>query len=294
MSSETSRPVVIGIDESENSLHAVTAAAHQAELQGLPLRIVNAFLEPGYGLLSVSGEPQARVRLESLLGAAVAAARTAAPGVAVTTEVVDGTDVAVLLAETERAGLLVVGHRGLGTVTGVLTGAVGLHLLARAQCPMLIVRGPGNPAGPVMVGLEVGSPATGDVLDFAFRQARLAARPLVVVHAGHLPGYSFAGESSTYGAVLVQAAEGEAVLGEVEAVRGRYPDVKATTDMRYGSPAATMVGAVAEASFLVLGSPGVSGFRGLALRSVAMAATQHAPCPVFIVPSHRAARVPVH
>jgi nucleotide-binding universal stress UspA family protein len=47
---------------------------------------------------------------------------------------------AVLVAESERADLLVVGHRGHGGVTGVVLGSVALHCVSHAHCPVTVVR----------------------------------------------------------------------------------------------------------------------------------------------------------
>lgn len=285
MNSTATAAVVAGIDESADSRHAVMAAARQADLRGLPLRIVYASLSPGYSPPAEFGDPRARSRVESVLAEAVAAAELSAPGIAVTSEVVEGTDAAVLLAESEHAALVVIGHRGLGTMASVLTRAVGLQLAARTKCPLLIVRGRGNPAGPVIVGMEIPSPTNNDVLDFAFRQARLAGRPLVVAYAGYIPDYAFAGASQDYdGATLVKVKEGDGVLGDVERVSARYPDVSISTDVRFGPAAERLIEAAADASAFVIGSPGAGGFRGLAHGSVAATATQHASCPVFVVP----------
>jgi nucleotide-binding universal stress UspA family protein len=43
---------------------------------------------------------------------------------------------------------VVVGSRGLGTVTGLLLGSVGLHLLHHADCPVMIARGSDQRRGP--------------------------------------------------------------------------------------------------------------------------------------------------
>lgn len=288
MNSTTAR-VVAGIDDSADSRRAVSVAARQAELRGLPLRIVHASLSPGYSPPAEFGDPRARSRVDAVLAEAVAAAQLSAPGIEVTAEVVDGTDAAVLLAESEHAVLLVIGHRGLGAVTAVLTRAVGLQLAARTKCPLLIVRGPGNPAGPVIVGVEIPSSTSGDVLDFAFRQARLGGRPLVVAHAGYIPDQVFAGAPRDRdGSALVTGPYGDRVQGEVEGVHARYPEVNISIDVRFGAAAEQLIEAAADASFFVVGSPGAGGFRGLAHGSVAMAAAQHASCPVFVVPPVRA------
>jgi nucleotide-binding universal stress UspA family protein len=46
----------------------------------------------------------------------------------------------VLVDAAEGADLLVVGHRGRGSVTSVLLGSVGLYCVLHARCPITVFR----------------------------------------------------------------------------------------------------------------------------------------------------------
>jgi nucleotide-binding universal stress UspA family protein len=46
----------------------------------------------------------------------------------------------VLIERSEEADLLVVGSRGHGGFVGMLLGSVTQHLVAHANCPVVIVR----------------------------------------------------------------------------------------------------------------------------------------------------------
>jgi nucleotide-binding universal stress UspA family protein len=267
----TLRPVVVGIDGSPHSLVAVAAAAREARSRGLPLRIVHAFTWPGSTLLGEWADPRARARVERVLDGATAVARGEVVDLSVTAAVLQGADASVLLTEAERADLLVIGHRGLGTLTGLLTGAVGIQLAGRTACPLLVVRTAGDPAGPVVVGVETPAQSS-SLVEVAFREASRTGRPLVAVHAWHLPA----------------EATAETLRGAVDRVGGRFPEVRATTTVRYGRAESEHIVVSAGASVLVVGSQGARGLRGLLLGSVAMTATQQAPCPVMIVPTRRA------
>jgi nucleotide-binding universal stress UspA family protein len=47
----------------------------------------------------------------------------------------------VLIDESRTADLIVVGYRGHGGFTGMLTGSVTLHVVNHAVCPVVVVRG---------------------------------------------------------------------------------------------------------------------------------------------------------
>ena len=70
----------------------------------------------------------------------VAAHGDAARGVPIKVEIRAGRPGEVLVDAAEGAALLVVGHRGLGSVASVLLGSVGLHCVLHATCPVTVVR----------------------------------------------------------------------------------------------------------------------------------------------------------
>lgn len=278
------RCVVVGVDGSPESLLAVAAAARQAVAFEAPLRIVHALPRTGRGPTDVD-EAHARSRVTAVLSQATGCAFREVPGLDIRAEIVEGTVAAVLQAEASRAVLLVIGHRGLSTFAGLLSGAAGVHLAGHTDCPLLVVRGGGEPAGPVIVGLDVHGSATDALLDAAFRQARATGRPLIVAHAWRIPGYSFVGENAYYGAEFAEQFDGQDLLDEISRVRGRYLDVGVSTEMHYGPTAGGLFEAALGASLLVIGSRGSEGLRGLLhLGSMPMKAAQHSPCPVLVVP----------
>ena len=62
------------------------------------------------------------------------------PGVAVDTVVVMDGAARELVSRSDAAGLVVVGSRGRGTVTGPLLGSVSQAVLHHAACPVAVVR----------------------------------------------------------------------------------------------------------------------------------------------------------
>ena len=135
--------VVVGVDGSAPSMHAVRWAAPEALRQGAVLRILGAWLPPTPMVPVLSG--QAHPYAESALGhvrQAAALADEVAPGVEFETEVVELPPAQALLASARRAGLLVVGRRGQGGLRGLLLGSVSRQCAEHAACPVVVVPGP--------------------------------------------------------------------------------------------------------------------------------------------------------
>jgi nucleotide-binding universal stress UspA family protein len=94
-----------------------------------------------------------------------------------------GFPVPLLVAASSRAGLVVLGDRGLGGFTALLVGSVAIGLAARAECPVVVVRGERpSDAGPVVVGID-GSQISEAALAFAFEAAVTRKVPLIAVHS---------------------------------------------------------------------------------------------------------------
>ena len=55
--------------------------------------------------------------------------------------IVYGHPAVVLVDASRTADLLVVGNRGHGAFTGMLTGSVSMHCVNNANCPVVVVRG---------------------------------------------------------------------------------------------------------------------------------------------------------
>ena len=112
------RSVAVGIDGSPASLQAARWAAGEAVRRGGPLRLVAAAMSPMLQPMGVEQVAPARTR-DALAGAAAealadaaAVAAEVAPGLEIVRELRGGSAPLVLMAESEWAGVLVVGTRG--------------------------------------------------------------------------------------------------------------------------------------------------------------------------------------
>jgi nucleotide-binding universal stress UspA family protein len=144
-------PVVVGVDEGDESDVALTAAFEEAALRAARLVVLHAYVPAvrtwGLDLPPEVEDEHARQTVESdQLAAIVAPWREKFPAVQVEAVAVEGQAAARLVDASATAQLVVVGSRGRGGFAGLLLGSVGLHLLHHAGCPVLIARG--SVAGP--------------------------------------------------------------------------------------------------------------------------------------------------
>ncbi|SMC65263.1 universal stress protein [Kibdelosporangium aridum] len=275
-------PIVVGIDGSSSAIEAARWAAQEAALRGTSVRLISAFGWSGakhVGDLGLGGQYR-EAMLESTREAVSAAASAAGGGVEISEHVVDGFPVPILVSESRRAGLIVIGDRGLGGFTSLLVGSVAIGLAARAECPVVVVRGQRS-AGPVVVGID-GSPVSEAALEFAFEAADARAVPLIAVHAWS----DRALETAAAFMVDWDAVEAEEHRLLAERLAGwgeKYPDVVVRRVVVRDRPAHTLIEHATGAQLVVVGSHGRGSAAGLVLGSVSHAVLHHSPCPVAVV-----------
>ncbi len=281
------RPVVVGVDGSDSSMHALDRAAEEARLRGLPLRIVYASLWERYG----EGAAEEKEAEERVLADAVERAARWVPGAEVTAHPAPEDPAAALTAESHTAALLVVGHRGRGELASLLLGSVSLTVAGRAHCPVIVVRGKGRPGPPpgrggrivVGVGEDSGSAAT---VAFAYEEAVLRRAEVEAVHAWRCASSGLPEESGPYSRrreehVRRAADTLEAALAPAAC---EYPGVPVTPRPAEGNPRDVLLAASAAADLLVIGAERRQHTLGLQLGPVNHAVLHHARCPVAVVP----------
>lgn len=137
--------VVVGLDGSPSSGHALEQAAREAQLLGAEVVAVAAYSAVSYwsDAYAVVLPPP-----EEMAGAVRAAAErqvadaTLPDGVAVRVECLEGPAGDVLVQAAADAALLVVGGHGQGAVRGLLMGSVALHCVLAGRCPVMVVPEP--------------------------------------------------------------------------------------------------------------------------------------------------------
>lgn len=134
--------VVVGSDGSAQARAAMLYAAEEARLLGVPLTVLCA-LPPVSGALAWM--PTA-VDFEMMyddvaraLNGGVAWLESWFPDLEISSELADGAPVQVLVEQTRRNGLVVLGTRGRGGFAGMLLGSTSQGVLHNAAGPVLIV-----------------------------------------------------------------------------------------------------------------------------------------------------------
>lgn len=293
MTENAGDPVVVGVDGSASSRDAVRLAARAAAERRRPLRVVHAFIWP---LLHAPVGPSPfgpesgglRHQAEQLLAEAVAEAEKAAPEVTVEGAVVDGAAASVLLHETRRAALMVLGNRGLGGFGSLVIGSTAVQVAAHASCPVLVARGEPHPDGPVVVGVD-GSELSGLAIGFAMEEAARRGAELVAVHAFLHPVSLQPGDivPLVYDEDELQTDEARLLAESLAGWCERSPDVPVRRRVVRGSANRVLVEESKTAQLVVIGARGRGGFAGLLLGSVSHSVLHHAHCPVAIVRHHR-------
>lgn len=291
--------VLVGIDGSAASLHALDWAAAEARTHGLALQLVCSYAVPAFTAASLDGGYAALDDTAIQSGAkavlAEAQGRAQEQGVSSTASVVTGDAAAVLVEMSRSARMAVVGTRGRGGFADRLLGTVSSALPAHSYCPTVVVpsRTDGADAGEsarvepvrrIVVGVD-GSPASDVALRHAIREAKAWGAELTAV-AG-VP----VGSGSGLLAWLPAAVDHEAVLRDIaegldvviDRAVAENPGVEVRRHVLDGTGAELLTEFSTATDLIVVGSRGRGGFAGLLLGSTSQAVLHHSACPVMVV-----------
>lgn len=285
--------VVVGIDGSESADAALHWALAEASRIAAPLHLLSA-REVFAAATSLDGTlawPQAAIAdagddTDRVLSVAKERARTVNPDVTLTSAGPWGGAARLLVEASDRARLIVVGHRGRGRLTSAVLGTVSLQTAAHARCPVVVLR-PGqahsHQAPRVIVGVD-GSRDSVRAARFAFESAAPDGG-VTVLHAWWLEVIDgvvvTTPESEEWARVMERkTAQTEKALA---GLREEFPDVAVTVSIERASATQALLSAAQDADLLVVGSRGRGGFAGLLLGSVSQHMLVDSPCPVAVV-----------
>ena len=304
----STRPIVVGTDGSEESLHAVDWATYEAARRAVPLRIVTVAAGPARPRFRrrPSAEPAdddvLRSAYADTLHVTAGHAAGIAPSLAVETELLSGAPGRMLIEDASVASMLVVAACGMGGYGETSAGPVSRYVAVHAACPVVVFRDQGPAVhGEVVVGVHDPDEADG-VLQFAFEEAALRGARLLAVQAWHwIPpaGRPSHGPHEAWGprraaAVLTaprhlpstraQSAQAAARLAEVlHAWQQKYPRVPASPKVIHGHPGRTLAAFSGTADLTVIGRQGEHF--GLHQSPILQALLNHAQGSVAVVPA---------
>jgi nucleotide-binding universal stress UspA family protein len=138
-------PVVVGVDDSDQSQLAVRFAFAEAARRDVAVVAVRAWHPPtpdpySVGFLRSEEIAEFEMAESRFLRDRIEAAAKAHPEVRVQTRLVVGPARTALTEAAHDAQMIVVGSRGHGGFSGLLLGSVGLHLVHYSPCPVVVVR----------------------------------------------------------------------------------------------------------------------------------------------------------
>lgn len=139
--------IVVGVDGSAPSILALRWAGALAPLLKARIRAVTCWqFHIAVGtFIPVIWDPEEEAR--RVCAAAVDTAFDGAPPAGLEMVAAQGQAAKVLVEESRKAQLVVVGSRGHGGFEGLLLGAVSATVAEHAKCPVLVAHGTDLPAG---------------------------------------------------------------------------------------------------------------------------------------------------
>ena len=240
-------PVVLAADGTPSSEGALRFAVQESGVRGTGLVIVHVNpmdvpAPPLRPIPAVGPIPAVRPAVPSALSMharrvlerTAREARELAPGLSVSTVLVDGRRVRAIVDAAADAQLVVVGRETRHGLERVLTGATTAGVASHARCPVVVVPGdwqPGRNAGEggtVVVGIRRVADAA-DLMATAYAWASSRGASITVVHAWEMAdAYLDRIEARTHADEW--QALGEQLLGEALGDwRDRHPDVSVET-----------------------------------------------------------------
>ncbi|MFC8510941.1 universal stress protein [Streptomyces sp. NPDC057411] len=279
--------VVVGVDGSPSARTAALWAAAEADRRGRSLRLVHAADTDRRAYWTDAETVQAvREAGRDLLNGTEAAARDLFPELAVTKELSRQEPVAGLRAAAGRGGTIVVGSRGLGGFSALMLGSVGLGVAARADVPVIVVRGDDEWLETGSVTAAVHGPEDLDWLMVAAAEADARKAALRLVSVWNL--FTHVGSVATMLDDLDEIAHQRVhdVKKLSDRVREAYPELIVGHHVETGtSTPGTLIEASAHTDLVVMGRGRRPLGVGPSLGRVAHTLIHHARCPVEIVPT---------
>ncbi|MDX1890808.1 universal stress protein [Mycolicibacterium sp. 050158] len=193
--SESTGPVVVGIDGSSAAMQAAVWAAEEAISRDVCLRLVHVVdveddvdRDLDENPAEIAGDwPETELGREALRAASAVVRATGKP-VHTETQILWGAVDETLITESKTAAMLCVGSTGITPVCHRMVGSTAAIVAERAQCPVAIIRTPHAPAPnePDWIVVVVDdSPQSDTVVEHALTEAQLRRAPILALGVSH-------------------------------------------------------------------------------------------------------------
>jgi nucleotide-binding universal stress UspA family protein len=142
--------IIVGVDGSDHSRHALRWAMHEAELRHVPLTVMTVRPDPvrpattiywGLHTLPENSHNQDLVRKAVQEFVDKVASEIGGTVPEVTVSVATGNPVEELVKASRDADMLVVGSRGSGGFGRLMLGSVSSQVTHHARCPVVVIPG---------------------------------------------------------------------------------------------------------------------------------------------------------
>ncbi|MEN8600696.1 universal stress protein [Microbacterium rhizosphaerae] len=130
--------ILVGVDGSASSIHALRYAARMAEAFDAPLEAVTTWYYPAFTEFEFATDWSPQQDAADILDQAIAEAFADDPP-ELTRHVIAGPPSRTLIDLSADSAMLVLGSRGHGGFAGLLLGSVSAACAEHAHCPVLIV-----------------------------------------------------------------------------------------------------------------------------------------------------------
>ncbi|MFB0614535.1 universal stress protein [Streptomyces sp. AGS-58] len=284
------RPIMAGVDGTEESLAALDWAAREAVRRGLPLHVVHVW-RYAETLAAADRETQ-HGWVSQGVSEAVRVVSGRHPELTVSVDVREGGAAQTLAGVAAGAEMLVLGSRGHGPVVGFLLGSVGQQVIAEAARPVVLVRAKDEAAAEsagrdVVVGQQGDPEDSAAALRFAFETAAARGATVRAVRAWTLPpvfAYSPGSLRLLDDAGGLEPYERQALADALGPWRERFPEVPVAEHIEMGSAGQVLLSLAGRAQLVVVGRRAHRTAVGARIGSVAHGVLHHADCPVAVVP----------
>lgn len=284
--------VVVGLDGSPASDAAARWGAREALLWKLPLRLVHAVDRWPPFALPVPTIDTHPVGVQALLSETADELRTRYCELEVSAESFVGKPVDVLRDAAADGHMIVLGARGLSSVTGYVLGSVGMAVIRATARPVVMVRADDESAPhtsgrhasrDLVVGVDISRPCDA-LLTFAFDEAARRACTLHVRHSWSLPplvGYGAAYDPRVHAQLELSA--NAALADALSPWREAHPAVDVTTRASVGHAATDLLDSSSEAGLVIVGRRIRQSPLGAHIGPVAHAVLHHSRAPVAVI-----------